>query len=214
MTEKRLSYVAENTYSTLNNLTSDTQNVWLVFHGLGYLSRYFIQYFKALDAQQNYIIAPQAPSKYYQDKSFKYVGASWLTKENTFEEMQNLNRYLDAVMSNEQIPTNAKIVVYGFSQGVSVAMRWLQHAQMPCDKLIINAGKIPHEIKPKAFDFLDKSTEIHHIVGKNDPYLTPSVEVTELKKIEMLFKDFKRYFHKPDIDHSVAVEVLKNVIKS
>jgi len=43
--EKEISYQSTNTYSTLNTLTSETKNVWIVFHGIGYLSRYFIQLF-------------------------------------------------------------------------------------------------------------------------------------------------------------------------
>ena len=43
--EKEISFVAKNSYATLNSLTEQTQNVWLVFHGMGYLSRYFLKYF-------------------------------------------------------------------------------------------------------------------------------------------------------------------------
>src|SRR5690554_7690096 len=81
--EKIASYQAKSTYHTLNKLTDKTQNIWIVFHGMGYLSRYFIRYFRTLDAKTNYIIAPQAPSKYYQDSTFKHVGASWLDRKST-----------------------------------------------------------------------------------------------------------------------------------
>ena len=92
--EKEASYLATNTYSTLNTLTEETKNIWVVFHGMGYLSKYFIKYFSELDADENYIIAPQAPSKYYQDKDFRHVGASWLTRENTVTETQNILNYV------------------------------------------------------------------------------------------------------------------------
>ena len=84
--EKKVIYTTSNTYSVLNNLTEKTKNVWIVFHGLGYLSKYFINYFSQINPEENYIIAPQAPSKYYQGRNFKHVGASWLTKENTIDE--------------------------------------------------------------------------------------------------------------------------------
>ena len=58
--EAEIAYQIKNTYSTLNTHTSDTKKVWLVFHGIGYLSRYFLKYFKHLDPKENYIIAPQA----------------------------------------------------------------------------------------------------------------------------------------------------------
>ncbi|NNL82566.1 MAG: esterase, partial [Winogradskyella sp.] len=81
-TEKEISYKTSNSYSTLNTLTSKTKNVWFVCHGMGYLSRFFLKYFKELDSETNYIIAPQAPSKYYIQPKM-HVGANWLTKDNT-----------------------------------------------------------------------------------------------------------------------------------
>jgi hypothetical protein len=78
---KIVNYSASNTYDTLNKLTSKTERVWLVFHGIGYLSRYFVRCFNSLDPEKNYFIAPQAPSKYYKDNRYKNVGACWLTKE-------------------------------------------------------------------------------------------------------------------------------------
>ena len=63
--EKTVSYTTQNTYLTQNKLGPKTKNVWLVFHGIGYLSRYFVKYFNGLDPEENYIIVPQAPSKYY-----------------------------------------------------------------------------------------------------------------------------------------------------
>lgn len=43
--EKSLSYTISNTYSTLNERTDKTKTVWLVFHGIRYLSKYFLKYF-------------------------------------------------------------------------------------------------------------------------------------------------------------------------
>ena len=79
--DKEISYQSTNSYSILNRLTQDTKNIWFVCHGMGYLSKFFIQYFKDLDPKDNYIIAPQAQSKYYIPPKFKYVGSSWLTKD-------------------------------------------------------------------------------------------------------------------------------------
>ena len=100
--EKKVSYTTTNTYDTLNTFSPKTKNVWLVFHGMGYLSRYFIHHFAQLDAAKNFIVAPQAPSKYYQGKNFKHVGASWLTRENTVLETENVLAYVDQVFKTEK----------------------------------------------------------------------------------------------------------------
>src|SRR6056300_1744631 len=123
--QKEVTYQAENTYDTLNNLTPETKNVWVVLHGIGYLSRYFIRLFQELNAHENYFIAPQAPSKYYKDTNYKKVGSSWLTKENTALETKNVLRYLDAVIAKENIPNTVNFIILGYSQGVSIAARWV-----------------------------------------------------------------------------------------
>ncbi len=63
-----------NPYGTLNAPNPKTKNVWVVFHGIGYLSRYFLRYFDGLPSEENYIIAPQAPSKYYLNNEYRHVG--------------------------------------------------------------------------------------------------------------------------------------------
>ena len=68
--EKSVRYNSTNTYETLNGFTDKTKNVWIVFHGIGYLSKYFLKYFDELNPVDNYIIAPQAPSKYYLNNSY------------------------------------------------------------------------------------------------------------------------------------------------
>ena len=108
--EKEILYQSTNSYSTLNTLSEKTEYVWFVCHGMGYLSRYFLKYFKGLDEEKHYIIAPQAQSKYYIQPEFKHVGASWLTKENTLKETENVMRYFDAIFDNEGIPEDAKLI--------------------------------------------------------------------------------------------------------
>lgn len=187
---KQVSYTSTNTYDTLNQLTEKTKNVWLVFHGIGYLSKFFIKYFDELDPTENYIIAPQAPSKYYLKNEYKYVGASWLTKENTPEEITNVLSYLDAVIRAEQIPKTCNLIVFGFSQGVPIATRWLVKTNIKCSKLILYAGGIPNELTPPNFEFLiQNGTEVTTIVGTTDEYLTPERMEVESKKITSLFRD-------------------------
>lgn len=84
-----------------------------------------MKYFNGLNTEENYIIVPQAPSKYYLKNEYKYVGASWLTKENTATEVKNVLNYIDAVLEAENLPEDVNLILFGFSQGVSIASRWL-----------------------------------------------------------------------------------------
>jgi len=154
--EKKVIYTSSNTYSTLNILTKSTKNIWLVFHGLGYLSNYFIRYFSHIDPEENYIIAPQAPSKYYQGTNFKHVGASWLTKENTIEETKNVLSYVDEVFKKEAVGKIPNLIILGYSQGVSIATRWVASRKIDCSHLVLHSGGIPTELTPEDFKFLKK----------------------------------------------------------
>ncbi|MFK5983784.1 MAG: esterase [Flavobacteriaceae bacterium] len=169
--EKKVIYKTTNTYSVLNSYTEKTKNVWMVFHGLGYLSKYFIKYFSELNSEENFIIAPQAPSKYYQDKNFKHVGASWLTKENTAEETKNVLAYVDEVYKTEVNKTPKNLIVLGYSQGVSIATRWVAKSKINCNELILHSGGIPTELKQNDFLFLKNNTKVTYLYGNNDQYI-------------------------------------------
>ena len=172
-TEKEVSYTINNSYSTLNTLSHNTKNVWIVCHGLGFLSRYFIKYFNELNPEENYIIAPQAQSKHYLKNQFKHIGASWLTKENTQNEIKNVLNYLDSVYEQERINMiNTNVIVLGFSQGVSVVTRWIAQRGIKCNSLLLYAGKLPREFSKTDFTAIKN---IKLIVGDTDAYVTPKV---------------------------------------
>jgi len=210
--EKTVTYTTENTYLTQNELTGKTKNVWLVFHGIGYLSRYFVKYFNGLNAEENYIIVPQAPSKYYLKNEYKYVGASWLTKENTATEVKNVLNYIDAVLKAEKIPEDMNLILFGFSQGVSVATRWWASKKTNCKLVTLYAGGIPNELTANDFEFVDHdSTEIKLIYGNDDKYLTPDRLKGEKIKIEKLFQG-KAETITFNGGHEVKPEIIKDLI--
>ncbi len=186
---KEVSYTSTNTYHTLNTFTEKTKNIWMVFHGMGYLSKYFINYFSDLEPLENYIIAPQAPSKYYQDKAFKNVGASWLTRENTVAETKNILNYVDTVFNKEISGIMPNLIVLGYSQGVSIATRWVASRKIQCDKLILHSGGIPKELQPIDFEFLKPSTKVIYLYGDKDQYITEARKSEEYLKGSNLFKD-------------------------
>ena len=183
--EREISYQSTNSYSTLNSLTKDTKNVWLVFHGLGYLSQYFVKYFKELDTRTNYVIAPQAPNKYYQDKTFKHVGACWLTKKASAFEIENICNYVDAILEHEHINKTHNIVLFGYSQGVSIALRYLAKRQLTCKHIVIQSGGIPKELTTMDFQFL--KTKINLVYGTEDEYLNDERMAYESSRANELF---------------------------
>ncbi|MFD2518486.1 alpha/beta hydrolase [Salinimicrobium flavum] len=186
MNEKQVSYKSVNSYSTLNERTDKTENVWVVFHGIGYLSRYFLKYFRHLNQEKNYIIAPQAPSKYYLNGKYEHVGASWATRENTEQDIQNVLAYLDEIYEKEGLKNAKNLILFGYSQGVSIVTRWIARRKIPCSKLILNSGRLPNELKPEDFTFL-QGTEISFVYGTEDPFVNKEFLESEEKRIWELF---------------------------
>ncbi|SMG25622.1 alpha/beta hydrolase [Arenibacter troitsensis] len=211
--EKQISYTSTNTYSTMNTLNTSTKNVWIVFHGIGFLSRYFIKYFRELPKEENYIIAPQAPSKYYLNKDFKHIGASWLTKENTMLETTNVLNYLDSLFATINIPAHCQLIVLGFSQGVSIATRWTAKSKINLDQLILYAGGIPEELTPEDFKFLlAKNAKVKMVLGNKDEFITEARLQKEEKKMNSLFSG-KAELIKFDGGHEIKKDVLIGLIK-
>ena len=186
--EKEITYKTSNSYSTLNTLTNQTKTVWLVCHGMGYMSRYFLRYFKQLNTKENYIIAPQAPSKYYIQPRM-HVGANWLTRDNTAAGTENIINYIDAVLEAEHIPKEINLIVFGYSQGVSVALRYLAKRQLQCNEIVIHSGGIPKELTTKDFEYLSKDVKVTLIYGTEDEYLDENRMQLESQRAKDLFGD-------------------------
>lgn len=211
-TEKTTDYRSTNSYSTLNSLSEKTKNVWIVFHGIGYLSRYFLKYFSELNPQENYIIAPQAPSKYYLKDTYRHVSASWLTKEDTAMETKNAIRYIDAVVETEAIPEQCRILVFGFSQGVSIATRWVAQKKLKCAKLLLYAGGVPKELTSTDFDHLiANKTQVYTIIGTKDSYLPPTRLKVEEEKVLDIFQG-KAKIIRFDGGHEVKKEIINSLV--
>jgi predicted esterase len=209
--EKEVSYNTTNSYSTLNKLTDKTKNVWFVCHGIGYLSRYFLKYFDELNSEENYIIAPQAHSKYYLGSAYKHVGSSWLTKENTATEIENVMNYFDAVLEAENLPSSLNIIMFGFSQGVSVAVRYVSKRKLKCTQLVLLAGGIPKELNADDFTFLKGKTKVSLIYGTQDEYLSTTFLGDAKQRFYDLFGNDAQ-INTFEGKHEVPKEVINNLV--
>lgn len=208
---KTVSYTHTNSYETLNTLGPKTRNIWVCFHGLGYLSKYFIKYFKELSADENYIIVPQAPSKFYLDKKFKNVGASWLTRVDTDQEMKNNLSYIQEVLRQEHLLGDPRLIFFGYSQGVSIATRTLKYHNSPIKALIMHSGSIPAELTSEdGAHFKSICSRFIHIAGTQDEYANEEVVDRELNKLKMLFGTDCE-LHRPEIKHVVHVPLLNKI---
>lgn len=183
----------------------------MAFHGMGHLSRFFLRFFDGLPAQEHYVIAPQAPSKYYLNNTYTQVGASWLTRENRIMEIENNLLFLDAVFLAEVPPANCNLIIFAYSQGVSMATRWMASRKISCQGLVLYAGSVPDELTPADFSYLKPETDIRFVLGDQDEFISGSRREKEKAKLEGLFNG--KVQHLPfSGGHELKKEIINSLI--
>ena len=211
--EKHLDVTLKAPYSTLNAFTSRTQRVWLVFHGYGMLSRYFIDKFKVLPPEENFIIAPQGLSRFYLEGFAGRVGASWMTKEDRLTEIANQQTYIRAVLDHELgLATPKELILFGFSQGVATASRFAAFSGISFQKLVLWAGSFPDDLLPEEVAHWPDDLEIRYFTGRQDPYIHLQPMLIERQK-ELLWKIAGKKAHLTEFDgkHEVIPDLLLTI---
>jgi len=179
-------------YYTSSPASSDLKSLWIVIHGYASLARNFIKEFEFLDDEYTMITAPEALSKFY---SRNKIGASWMTREDRSNEINDylsyLDKFFDEIKNNFNI-TGAEINLLGFSQGVHTAVRWFTHTANHIDKLILCSSDFP---KDADFSKLKKkmlTSEMEFIYAGKDDFFSQETfrqSMDLLKKNKINFKE-------------------------
>lgn len=190
MKENYTSFLLKAPYYTLNELTANTKNIWLVCHGYGQLAKFFLRKFSVLDKTENFFLFPQGLSKFYLDQHSR-VGATWMTKEDRLTDIQNQYSYIDSVIFDELGADLSayKINMFGFSQGVATICRYAAYSKLPIQKLILWGGAIPPELEKKDFDFLYHESEVNMVLGNEDQYYTVEQYEKEVARARAIMGD-------------------------
>lgn len=132
-------------YFQLGDLNDGTKHIWFVLHGYGQLAEFFIRHFRGIRSDDTVVIAPEGLSRFYLDGTFGRVGASWMTKVDRIDEIQDQIGYLDQLHSfiTSQASSHVQIHLLGFSQGVATAWRWMAKGKITPHNFILWAGSIP-----------------------------------------------------------------------
>jgi predicted esterase len=176
-------------YYTLGELNENTKTIWFVVHGYGQLSQYFIRKFVNIVDNETFIVAPEAPSRFYLDADFKRVGASWMTRELRQSEIEENNDYLNTLyesLSKNLDLTNIEINILGFSQGCAIVCRWFGVGKIKCNRLLLWAGFFSNGIREVIEPEKLKNVETYYIYGNNDEFLTAYPEISEKFRATMI----------------------------
>jgi len=172
-------------YFTLGKLNQNTRHIWFVLHGYGQLASEFLSNFETLNTDSRFFVAPEALSRFYLNHAAGKIGASWMTKEERLNEIEDyivfLNLLSDKILSQTE-SRKTKVNIFAFSQGVSTSMRWICQSELPIYKIVLWAGIIPPDLDFSDCSNIISNTKVTIVVGNCDPFVTNKV-LTEQKEL-------------------------------
>jgi predicted esterase len=175
-------------YAQLNEFSEQTNNLWIVLHGYGQLVPYFIRKFECFANPQTVVIAPEGLHRFYLTGATGRVGASWMTKEERLQDINDYIFYLDNLLhhlltKNLSDNYSVKINLLGFSQGGATVCRWAINSIHKINKLVLYSSVFPPDITLET-EKLKKIPEIISLMGTNDEY----VSVKDFESTMLSFK--------------------------
>ena len=182
---------------------SKSKILFIVLHGYGQLGAYFIRKFKQL-SEEYYIVAPEGMHHFYLNGSSGRVGASWMTKEARTTDIEDNNKYLDAVIESFKSKKQfRKIIVLGFSQGGATAARWSAQRK-DIDQLILWASVFPPDIEESFVSHYKKGT---FVIGKQDKFYDSAAQAKEISNYKNLGFEIIEYEGKHDIECTTLLKI-------
>jgi len=122
----------------------------IALHGWGQTAAVFLRNFRPLAREGWLIAAPQAPHPFYVDPDRGRVGYSWLTREHRDTAVRDVNTYLSetlARLADRYAFDLTRVYLLGFSQGSSVAFRYLAAGAVPIAGVASCCSDLPPDVR-------------------------------------------------------------------
>ena len=153
--------------------------------------------FSEFDADQHFIIAPEGLNRFYQKGFGGDVVASWMTKRDRLEEIDDFAGYLSGIYNLfvDKVQSDCTKIVMGFSQGGTTAYRWMHHSSVQANLLIGYATWIPEDIDLQTAKTNFSEMKLLYTYGKNDQFLNQTRiaalnSVIEKNKLDVLWEPY------------------------
>ena len=161
-------------YYTIGTPGQHIKNFWIVCHGYGQLASRVIQKFEGLEDDETFILAPEGFSRFYWNGVYGEVAASWMTKKDRLDEIEDYANYLSILYHQfrNQLPENIRINLLGFSQGTATQCRWIMKTFPEFHNLILWAGLMPEDLDYRPYKSYFENKNILFIYGLDDQYVT------------------------------------------
>jgi len=198
-------------YYTIGTPGKHIKRFWLVCHGYGQAAGRFIHKFDKMDDGETFILAAEGLSRFYFGGFNGPVGASWMTKENREDEIEDYLNLLQTLYDKytTQFADDVKSTLLGFSQGGATITRFAILNKPKFHHLILWGTNFVHDIDFKAEKVFLADKKIILAIGNQDEFITSEI----VEKV----KDFAK---KQEIEyeavwfegkHEIPRETLKRV---
>ena len=204
--EERFTVARSARIATLGG-TGRVEEVWMVLHGYGQLARFFMRPFADVAAPERLVVAPEALSRFYLKLGEPRIGASWMTREDREQEIEDYVAYLDDV-AERLVPEDAHLHVLGFSQGGATAARWSALGHRPPQRVTLYASEVPPDLDLAAHG--TRLPNLTLVYGSDDPYV--SAERTARTEERLRAADVPFQTLRYEGDHRVLPEIIRQLL--
>ncbi len=187
MSAQHLSVPRTARYYTLGEPQGDWDELWFVLHGYGQLAGRFLGEFERVALPGRLIVAPEGLSRFYLRGDAGRVGASWMTRDDREAEVGDQVSYLDALYAHLTAGRgDARVGLFGFSQGAATAMRWAVLGRARASRVILWSGGVPPDLDQPAARRALEGARVELVVGEADRSFTEARVEEELARLRAL----------------------------
>lgn len=210
--KKEYQYQRTARYFLSDEPSSHHRYLCYVLHGHGHLPQYFLRKFAAAERSDILFVAPEGLHRYYLQGNSGRVGASWMTKEERLQDIEDYCQMLDLLAEKtHHLQPFEKRAILGFSQGVATACRWKVNSRFQFDELINWAGAFPPDLNyDKAFEDLE-NIPVHLVLGKQDEFISQAMFDEHCHFLQKQKIKFKTHFFQGK--HEIETAMLKKILQ-
>jgi predicted esterase len=165
-------------YFTLGDGERPPRELWVGLHGYAQLAARFLPMLAPLDDGRTLIAAPEALSRFYLETRLTghhgpAIGATWLTREHREPDLRDHLRYLDTLLERllAPFPSRPAVSVLGFSQGASLAARWVATGAVRPARLVLWGVPLPQDVPLEPLVAALAGAPVVLAAGTSDPYV-------------------------------------------
>ena len=201
-------------YYTIGEATEGVKYFWFVTHGYGQLANHVIRKFESFDNSEHFVLAPEALNRFYWQFQTNKVGASWMTKNDRLDEIEDYSNFLTTVFDahKEQLSKDVKVILFGFSQGCATQLRWILRGLPQFNHLILWGGLLPEDIDYQLFADYFSTKKIDFMVGNEDEFIDKKridwhLDFAKAQQIDMDYTLFEG-------KHEILTPILEQLFES